>query len=213
MGKKKKAAPRTPPKKKPASPRQVSAAKRATKKSAATRATKKRQQTTADAKPAAIEVRTTDDLAAAFADFTDESATLQARVKQIAQRLAEIADVLKDRFVDQGIQSVNVHGRTVYLHRQLWARKAQALADGQVVFDEKGRPVPVATGAVVDAMREAGPPWDDLCYETFNTSSLSAVVRDEEVCPRDDDDMPILPTELDDFIRVSEELSIKAKKS
>lgn len=204
--------------KKKSAKKKSTAKKKATikKKKAASQRTPKQKaqaQTQADdEKP--LSEQTTTELASEFADTTDILAEFKGKMAKHTAKLKLLSAALKDRFIEAGMQSINVHGRTVYLHRQLWAKKAQARdAIGDLVTDEKNKPVPIDTALVVEAMREAGDPWEQLCYETFNTASLSGLIRDENICARDDDDFPQLPPELENIITVSEELSIKARKA
>jgi hypothetical protein len=88
-------------------------------------------------------------------------ADLEAELESTKKRLDEIEPELMQQMTCDGVQRVNAHGRTVYIHRQLWAKPK----DGD-------------KNAVCEALRGCG--LGQYVSETFNTNSLSAYIRELE---------------------------------
>ena len=95
-------------------------------------------------------------------------------------------------FADAGIQSTKLEsGRSVFIHRQLWAGKADEDMSG---------------AEIVTALQASG--LGDL--GTANWSSLSAWCREQD---RDADNMPILPDGLAGVITVTERVEPRSRKA
>lgn len=123
-----------------------------------------------------------------FHELETERRELESQLKDLKKRQEQLKVHLIEAFADNGIQSINVDGLTVYLHRQIWASASgpEAMA----------------------ALKEVG--LDDLVKETCNAMTFSAWVREQ---PTDDQGMPILPPELDGRANVSERFDIRSRKS
>ncbi len=123
-----------------------------------------------------------------FHDLEEQKRDLDGKLKAVKERQDRLKAHLIEAFADNGIQSINVEGYTFYLHRQIWASASgpQAMA----------------------ALKEVG--LDDLVKETCHAGTLSAWVREQ---PVDDQNMPVLPPELQEQVRVSERFDIRSRKS
>lgn len=101
-------------------------------------------------------------------------ALLYQRVEDLKAQLAAAQSAktdaeqrLLDEFIDAGVPklTVTVPGeageRTIYMHRQVWAR-----------------PRPGVSKADIVAALRATPGCEHLAYETFNTNTVSAYLRD-----------------------------------
>lgn len=123
-----------------------------------------------------------------FVDLQKLKADLDAELESCKKRLAEIEPILLDQFSQNSTSKVTAHGRTVYVHRQLWAKAK----DG----DKQ---------AVIEALRASS--LTQYVSETFNTNSLSAYVRELEA-----QGVP-LPEPLAATIETSEVFSLRSRTS
>lgn len=141
-----------------------------------------------------------------FIELREREAELDAELKAVKAEIEEAKAGIIDRWADEGVSSVKVDRKTVYLHRQVWAGKAAVCVEGQPLLDEKGRPVKVSDDDFIDAVREVAP---ELVRETVNSSSLSAFVRE---LPEDEfTGLPILPDEFVGKIGVTEKVDVRVR--
>jgi len=124
-----------------------------------------------------------------FAELKDRHKELKDETEELGKELANMERELLEEFADAGTQSIKVDGRTVYMKRQLWAR----------------RPAGVAPADQAQAALAAG--LDYLVEPKVSTQGLSAYVRDME---RADE---ALPPELDGFVRVDEVFTLGVRKA
>jgi hypothetical protein len=94
-----------------------------------------------------------------FVALEKEKAQLNGRLKVINQRLEVLDGAITEDFVKDGIQSMRVDGRTVYLHRDIYASPK----DGE-------------RAAVVEALKECD--LSQYIKEDYNANSLTAFVRE-----------------------------------
>ena len=133
-----------------------------------------------------------------FVELEKQKKETENQLDSIKDELAALDADLQQEFIEAGIQSIRCNGRTVYIHRQFWA----GMVDGD-------RPRAMA------ALRAAG--LNDYVFETFNTQSLSAYVREriksgEE--EQDTDDVYILlPESFRGNINVTEKINIRSRKA
>lgn len=113
-----------------------------------------------------------------------ESAAEAAAMKEEADRLEER---LVEMFSEAGVPSLQVDGKTVFLHRATFGMWAPGIDS-----DVKRA-----------ALRNAGA--EDLVTETINANTLNAWVRELT----DDDDAPGLPPELDGLLSLGEKFSVR----
>lgn len=134
-----------------------------------------------------------------FVALENRKKELKAELEAVEAELTELDADLQPEFVEAGIQSVRCDGRTLYLHRQFWA----GMVDGD-------RP------RAVTALRTAG--MDDYVFETFNTQSLSAYVRERVKSGQEDgqlveDVYMLLPDSFRGAINVTEKINIRSRKA
>jgi hypothetical protein len=94
-----------------------------------------------------------------FVKLEQEKADIKLRLKNIESRLGELDESLTRQFIEDGIQSTRIDGRTVYLHRDLFA----SAKDG----DKE---------AVVVALKACN--LGQYVKEDYNANSLKAYVRE-----------------------------------
>jgi len=135
---------------------------------------------------------------AEYVALAKQKAELDAEIKRVKASMAKMTDALIAYYVENNVQSQNVDGRTVYLHRQVWA----SLKDAQ-----EG----------VAAFKAAG--LGDMVKESVNGQTLSAWVREQ----LDGKDMPAdsaadladlldQPQGIKDQLKVSEVVSLRVVK-
>jgi hypothetical protein len=123
---------------------------------------------------------------------------LEESLKSVARRKAAVKTLLLKHMQGAGgVQSLTTQGLTIYLHRQLWAKLKEI---------EPGSAGDAAKTRANAALRAAG--LDHLVYETFNSNSVSAYMRNE--LPKDANDMPALPPELAQAFEVAEVFDVRA---
>ena len=122
-----------------------------------------------------------------LAELEDEKSDLERRLKRVKSEIADVEPVVRDEMAQEGVQSINVGDRTVYLHRQLWARPR----DGDYA-------------SAVEALREVG--LDEYVEEKFNVHSLSAVVREWD---RNDEEVP---EELAKSLEITEDIKVRSQR-
>ena len=129
-----------------------------------------------------------------YIELTDLKRRLEAQLKDTKSRMAELEPHIVEQFQEDGTQSVNMDGFTVYLNRQLFASAADGDKD-----------------AMIQAMKGCGDEsWSFLVRDSVNSQSLSARIRE---CDLDENGMPMLPDSLQDVIKVAEVFRLGARKS
>lgn len=138
-----------------------------------------------------------------FVALEDEKGTLKTRLKAIESRLGELDESLTRQFIDDGIQSTRIDGRTVYLHRDIYA----SAKDG----DKE---------AVIVALKACN--LSQYVREDYNANSLKAFVREmvheaEEKARLEgrviDDPATAVPAQLAATINISTTFSVSSRKS
>ncbi len=138
-----------------------------------------------------------------FVALEEEKADLKARLKAIETRLVELDELITRQFLDDGIQSTRIDGRTVYLHRDIYASPK----DG----DKQ---------AVAAALKACN--LGQYVREDYNANSLKAYVREmvreaEEAARAEgrviDDPAKALPERLAATLNISTVFSISSRRS
>jgi hypothetical protein len=109
-----------------------------------------------------------------YKELREAQAASDAEAKAIKEEADKLEAELVEAFGEAGVQNLNVDGKTVYLHRSVYARRCEGIG----LEDVKA------------ALRAAGA--GDLVTETVNANTLSAYVRELT----EDDDAPGLPEPL-----------------
>ena len=113
---------------------------------------------------------------------------LRGQLKEAETRRDEAEKLLVDAFVEEGISSMNLDGKTVYLHQQMWASKAKD-ADGL---------------AANEVLRQSG--FADCLM--FGTQKLSAYVREAG-----EDEFFAAHPELRDVVSTEMRISLRVRAS
>ena len=115
----------------------------------------------------------------------------EAEMKAYKEEAATIEAQLVEMFTDAELQNINVDGKTLYLHRSVFAqRKPGATAED-----------------VIEALRAAGA--GDLVKDNVASQTLSAYVRELT----EDDDAPGLPEEVAAVLEAGERYAIRIRNA
>jgi hypothetical protein len=123
-----------------------------------------------------------------FVEVTNELRELDNRSKELRSEREGLEQELLSEFEELGSSSIRLQGKTVYVHRQLWANAR----DGD--YDR-------ACAALI----EAG--LGEFVQERFNTQTVSAYVRELDQKGED------LPPELEETLTVAERFSVRVVAS
>lgn len=113
-------------------------------------------------------------------------AASEAEAKAMKDEANALENELIDMFSDAGLQNLNVDGKTVYLHRSVFAQRLP----GKTADDVKA------------ALLEVAP---ELVTTTVNAQTLSAWVRELT----EDDDAPGLPDPVLEVLEAGERFSVR----
>ena len=108
-----------------------------------------------------------------FVSLENEKAGLEAQLKDVSARRAELKQSILSMFTDANVQNMAVDGRTVYLSRQLWASA-----------DEEAH----------ELLKKYDLAW--TIKEKVNTQTLSAELRDWEAEGRE------VPEDLKEVLKI-----------
>jgi hypothetical protein len=122
-----------------------------------------------------------------YKELRDLQKTSEAEADAFKEEANAIEAELIEAFADAGLQNVNIDGRTVYLHRSVFAMRRPG----------------VTAEDVIEALRADGA--GDLVRDTVNANTLSAWVR--ELC--EDDDAPGLPEHAAAVLEPGEKFSVR----
>ena len=117
-----------------------------------------------------------------YLKLRDKEVELKAKLSEVQDEKGEVQKNILSYYERQGITSLTVDGKTMYVNRQLWARTAGAMPD------------------VVAALEAVG--MGTLVKQTVSTQSLSSYCRE-----LDDENKPI-PDPLAEFVKVYEKFTI-----
>lgn len=138
-----------------------------------------------------------------FVALDKEKADLKTRLKTIEVRLGELDESITKQFIEDGMQSISIDGRTVYLHRDVFASAGDAGKE-----------------AVVEALKACD--LGQYVSEQYNANSLTAYVREmlreaEEKARLDDrvidDPATALPEHLAATLKISTVFSVSSRRS
>lgn len=127
-----------------------------------------------------------------YQELRNAQAASEAEAEAIKAEANALEAELIEAFGEAGMQSVNIDGQTVYLHRSTYASWTDVPPE-----DRK------------DLLRAAGA--GDLVTETVNAMTLAAWVRD--MLGDDDNPGPGLPTELADKLELGERYAVRLRAS
>lgn len=127
------------------------------------------------------------DLLRLYVKLQKEKREQDLAFKKKKAECAEVEEKLLKEFEEAGMQSANVDGMTVYLHRQLHASTGK-----------------LGKAAVIAALKETG--MDEYVSETFSPSSISAFVREMDGNGQE------LPQKLKDTLNIYEKFSLLTRK-
>ncbi len=150
-----------------------------------------------------LDAMPTDDMTILFARCQSQKRDLKASMEQLEDLIGaksskrpedgRLQGRLKKIMTEKGIPNLRARGFTVYLHRQIWARRAEGVTQAEMNA----------------ALREAG--MDGFVFETVNTQTLSAHVR---TLPENaTTGLPELPPELEKAISVTDDIQVRARKA
>lgn len=97
-----------------------------------------------------------------FIELTKEKRAIEERLKIINGELSNLQDPILNEFQEQGVQSMNIDGMTMYIQSQLWAKRNPEC------------PPELAIKALEEAHLE------EYIKPSFNTQALSKHFRERE---------------------------------
>jgi hypothetical protein len=124
-----------------------------------------------------------------FLRLTTEKRNLNEKLENIEKSLKELESGVIDHMADEGIQSINIDGYSLYIHKQIRASCLNTKIMKQYEHQ--------------------------LVKETVNANTLAAWVREQledGEWERDDQGSPVVPEELREAIKVTEQISARARK-
>lgn len=122
-----------------------------------------------------------------YKELREAQATSEAEAKAIKEEANKLEAELVDEFAEAGVQNINVDGKTIYLHRSVFAQRCAG------VTAEDVKAALIAAGA------------SDLVTETVNANTLSAWVRELT----EDDDAPGLPEQVVGILEPGERYAVR----
>lgn len=125
-----------------------------------------------------------------YADLRTEIKELEAKVKELRKTAENIEGQLLNDFANEGVQRMTVDGKTLYLRREVWARRHTDVDSTDMAQ------------ALMGSERFA-----DLVSPSVNMQSLSARVR--EYVQEEED----LPPEVERVVRVDEVFRLGVRSS
>lgn len=102
------------------------------------------------------------DLVSMYIEACSEVNAAKETLETLSERKRALSEKVVSAFSEEGIEKMSLEGKTVYIHRQLWAK----LAEGKT--KEEG----------VSALKRAK--LGDLVSEQWNASQLSSLLRERE---------------------------------
>ena len=124
-----------------------------------------------------------------YVHLKDQISKVDTDLSELKKQAGELEQELLDELSDDGINKITVDGRTVYMRRELWARKEQGVEGYEVA----------------QAVMKAG--LDEYVQPKVNMQSLSAFVRDLDRAEEP------LPYELEGVVRVDEVFRLGVRSS
>lgn len=123
-----------------------------------------------------------------FLELDTEKRELKEQLERATRERGAVEAELLEAFAEEGIDSIKKDGRTVYLHRQLWAKAKDGDRERAVAILRKCR-------------------LQEYIREDFNTQQVSAFAREH------DKEGTSLPKHFDTGFDVSEVFSIRTRKA
>lgn len=129
-----------------------------------------------------------------YRELRDAAAASEAEAKALKDEATLLEAELVEAFSEAGTQSVNIDGKTIYLHRSTFAQRKPG----------------VTAEDVKEALRASGA--SDLVTETVNAQTLSAWVR-ELVEAAEDGRGPGLPEPAEAVLELGERFAVRIRAS
>jgi hypothetical protein len=135
------------------------------------------------------------DIAATFAQLSNEmdelkrqKEVIEGQIAELKARMQPVEQLLLETFAESGGNNVSIHGKLLYLYRQIWARPR----DGNYE-------------RACDVLREVG--LESFVKGTCNINTISAYVREQDELGGE------LPKGFTDAFKIDEEYHVRARKS
>lgn len=125
-------------------------------------------------------------LATQFIAAVRECGDMDAELREKKRERDALEQQLLEAFRNEGIQSIRTNDGLAYLRRDLWASLTKS----------------------PENLRGTSLEW--LIKDSVNQQTLSATVRE---LPRDEEDLPILPEEVKELIKVTEVYKVGVRQS
>lgn len=126
---------------------------------------------------------------ARYAALRQQAKALVTEAEELTAEADRLEAELLEEFAEAGVPRLTINGRTVYVHRQLWAKREAEVDMAQ------------ACSALIDAG------LGQFVAPTYNSQTLSAWMREQEKS-----DTP-LPPELDGILTSTEKFTLRSTKA
>jgi len=124
-----------------------------------------------------------------FTELEKEKKKLEYELEKVKKRIATISPAIMDQFADNGIKNLNIHGRTVFIERKIWAKISETKTKEEAI----------------EAIKDAG--FGILVSEGYNSHQLSSLLREF------DKDGKEFPEQFKGVIEASEVFKLKSRKT
>jgi prefoldin subunit 5 len=134
------------------------------------------------------------DMAAEFVQMTDEldelkrqQEVIEGQIKELKARMQPVEKQLLETFAEAGVNNISIHGKLLYIHRQIWARPREGNYE-----------------RACEVLKEIG--LEQFVKETVNINTISAYVREQDELGGE------LPKRFDEAFKVDEDYQVRARK-
>lgn len=121
-------------------------------------------------------------------ELEQKRSAIEHQIKELKKQIQPYEEQLLQMFAENGVNNIKIHGKTIYIHRQLWAR-----------------PVDGDYERACKILREIG--LDEYVKETVNVNNISAYVREQDEMGSE------LPSSFYDAFRVDEVYKVRSRLS
>jgi hypothetical protein len=141
---------------------------------------------------------------ARLVDLDNQKRGFEKRLDEIKEEISALKEFCKDQFIDMGVNSMRAHGKTIYLHQQLWTGVGEGV-QSVAVADELRRLnlaqyVTVSTQGLSGYTRELARDNPELCDERG------------EITADPDEILATMPGQLPELLKIANKIDIKIKK-
>jgi len=128
----------------------------------------------------------------------NEQKEIRAREREIKDEKEKLQEVILDDFANNGISKIDIDGRLLYAHHELY------VGPKKVIHPGTGKEV-VPWPIVSTALRDCG--YGDYVEERFDSRKLASAIREIVKDPEDE-----VPEEIEKHFNIFEKRSLRSRK-